>query len=76
MLQSIFSDSMKDAHKNNPLIKKYHYKPLLSDTLKLEFCKSLKYKLFERGERIYKHGDEEGKMYIILRGTVAVTFPT
>ena len=55
---------------------KYDYKNNLADQDKLELCKHLKYRVFSRGERVYRRGDYSKSIFIILRGIAAVTYPT
>ena len=63
-----------------PIIEKCHFiKNInlpLSDYDKLEFCKHLTYKRFDSGDIIYHRGDENNCIYFILKGKVAVTYPS
>ena len=43
---------------------------------KVQLFKTAQYKLINRGDKVYKRGDEGRTMYFIIKGEIAVTFPT
>ena len=51
-------------------------KQTLNENERLELYKYGTYKVVPRGQKVYKRGEEGNKMYFIIKGEVAVTFPT
>ena len=47
----------------------------LNDQDVMDFCKHLTYEKVEAGDVIYNRDDEINKIYYILKGKVAATYP-
>ena len=69
----------KDYKDIKPFIERCHFMKKtnlpLNDFDKIEFCKQLKYKYFKSGKSIYRRGSDNQKLYFILKGKVAITYP-
>ena len=47
----------------------------LSDSDKMELCKKIGYKKVDRGDHVYTRGEENNKIFFIIKGKAVVTYP-